>query len=203
MTTNSNADVKKIMNDSGVPDWIWQAIMTLESNGNPNAADGTGAYGLFQLQQGKGLGGSHSAAWLKDPINNASVAAPVMGKSYAAGTAKGLTGFPLLEYTAFNGGWPTTMGLSAITRDPVVGAYDKRLIDYWTKNGGNIGSSIIGSGINAGVVKPIADVLPNIGAVAQGIAGGAAYMIVILLVVGVGLFAGVKMFSNTSGKVVA
>ncbi|HEL0655368.1 TPA: lytic transglycosylase domain-containing protein [Streptococcus equi subsp. zooepidemicus] len=51
---------------TGVPQATWEAIIARESNGNPNAANPSGASGLFQTMPGWG-----STATVQDQVNSA------------------------------------------------------------------------------------------------------------------------------------
>jgi len=128
-SANAPDGVADIMSSAGVPPEIWGPIMNIESGGNPDGPPGDGgtSFGLFQLHQG-GLGGNNSGDYLKNSTNNATIAAKSMGKHYADGVSKGLTGLELLRYVAYNGGWPTQMGRGALQTDPVVKNYDVELV---------------------------------------------------------------------------
>lgn len=188
--------VAEIFKNAGVPVNIWHTIMTLESSGNPNAEDGTGAVGLFQLQQGSGLGGSHSVAYLKDPINNATIAAASMGPVYKKGVEKGLVGINLMRYTAYNGGWPTMQGVGAVKTDPVVAAYDKRLVPQYGKS---TGAMLVNPAGDADIASVTEDIKESVTGLPGRIAGGASYIVVILLVAGVGLYSFFNAFKVSGG----
>ncbi len=98
--------VEAIFKSYNVPPQYWIPIAVQESGLNPNAI-GHGAdhsVGLFQLNPvaGQGVGYSHSQ--LLNPVENAKIAAPYIANAYHAGVAQGLSGEPLLKYTAANSG---------------------------------------------------------------------------------------------------
>jgi hypothetical protein len=76
LTTDQYNQVKKIMNDKGIPDYVWVPIMMSESGGNTDSHALTSledSRGLFQINvkahpQWKGVN-------LYDPIENAKIAA--------------------------------------------------------------------------------------------------------------------------------
>jgi hypothetical protein len=76
LSTDQYNQVKKIMNDKGIPDWVWVPIMMSESGGNINSQALTSkedSRGLFQINlkahpQWKGQN-------LYDPVVNATLAA--------------------------------------------------------------------------------------------------------------------------------
>ncbi|WP_206225098.1 transglycosylase SLT domain-containing protein [Streptococcus hyointestinalis] len=61
---------------TGVPQSTWEYIIARESNGNPNAANGSGASGLFQTMPGWG-----STATVQDQVNAAIKAYNAQGLS--------------------------------------------------------------------------------------------------------------------------
>jgi len=119
--------VSSIMASIGIPQSVWQPIMDVESGGNANAqsseANGTTSYGLFQLNS-NGVGANYSSSYLLDPTNNATLAGDAMKAAVVKGQAQGLSGYSLTQYVAFNSGFPTEQGVSALNSDPVVQAYN-------------------------------------------------------------------------------
>jgi hypothetical protein len=76
--------VKDVFDGQGVPVDIWLSILYAESGGNPNAGNynGESSIGLFQLNQNGGQGAGYTAAQLRDPLINASVAVTAIAKAY-------------------------------------------------------------------------------------------------------------------------
>lgn len=137
----------EVFKAAGVPDYIWQSIMQAESGGNPSAIGDNGtSYGLFQLHQGGGLGDGYAPSQLLDPVVNAEIASQSMAAVTKQGEAKGLTGYNLLQYVAYNGGWPTHAGVGALSYDPVVKSYEPKLQAAYSKVTGGSGGGIITSG---------------------------------------------------------
>ena len=119
-----------IMTAQGIPESVWQPIMQVESGGNAGTvsqeSNGTTSYGLFQLNSG-GVGKGYSSAFLLDPVNNAALAAAAMKNPYQQGLQKGLSGYALTQYVAFNSGFPTTAGVGSVSTDTVVSGYNTKL----------------------------------------------------------------------------
>jgi hypothetical protein len=72
-----------------VPDEIWETVALMESGGNPQAKNKSGAYGLFQLLTPGGQGDAAIKAGLTpdqlfDPGINAKYAMPMIAKAYVA-----------------------------------------------------------------------------------------------------------------------
>jgi hypothetical protein len=80
------AEVKRIFDAYGVPQWVWEAIMVAESGGNPRARNtrGEDSVGLFQLNRRGGQGTGYSAEELMDPVTNARLAAPAIAAAWNA-----------------------------------------------------------------------------------------------------------------------
>jgi hypothetical protein len=77
--------VKQIFDRYGVPEAVWVPIAEMESNLNPNAVGDNGnSIGLFQLNMAGGQGYGYDAEQLKDPVFNASIAAPSIAAAYQA-----------------------------------------------------------------------------------------------------------------------
>ena len=150
------ASVEDIFNEKGIPSSIWATIMQVESGGNASAYVSNGreeSVGLFQLNRMGGLGTGYSVTQLLDPSTNASIAATAMLPAYREGLSKGLSGLALLRYVAYNSGWPTSAGTPSLATDPVVKAYDVKLVAaYGGASGGSSGGSSSG-GSSSGSVK--------------------------------------------------
>jgi soluble lytic murein transglycosylase-like protein len=90
--------VKPIAQKYGVPDFIWETIAIMESNGNPNAQNASShATGLFQLMPNGGqadnaLRDGHSLEDLKNPALNAQYGMPSIARAY--NQIKGDANFP-------------------------------------------------------------------------------------------------------------
>jgi len=124
--------VANIFKNVGIPESVWQPIETVESGGNQfGMNNGTGgseqSVGLFALNRKGGLGQGYSIVQLFDPATNATIAANAMKPAYDRGVAKGLTGYDLTQYVAYNSGWPTAAGVGALKTDSVVQAYEPKL----------------------------------------------------------------------------
>ncbi len=154
--------IEEIFSAKGVPTSIWAPILAIESGGNPRAHLLNGqedSVGLFQLNRAGGLGTGYTVAQLADPTTNATIAANAMAPAYTLGVAKGLSGLDLLRYVAYNSGWPTQAGVKALTYDPVVQSYDKKLVLAATGNysaasagaGGTMAAGTVSSGAYTGV----------------------------------------------------
>src|SRR5439155_26441715 len=80
--------VKPIAQKYGVPDFIWETIAIMESNGNPSAQNPSShATGLFQLMPNGGqadnaLHDGHSLEDLKNPAINAQYGMPSIARAY-------------------------------------------------------------------------------------------------------------------------
>ena len=82
----------------------------------------------------------------------------------------------MVRYVAYNSGWPTTQGMDALTSDPVVQSYDKRLQ-----------AAVMG----AGVVQTSAPANP------AGTAQDSTWAKVIFVIIGGGLvLLGVKIMTD-------
>ncbi len=75
------------------------------SNGSPTS------FGLFQLHQGGGQGDGFTQSQLLDPNLNSQIGIANMVTPYKQGVAKGLTGYPLVQYVAANSGHPDETGV--------------------------------------------------------------------------------------------
>jgi hypothetical protein len=95
----------------GVPSWIPLTIANVESGYDPNSVGDNGtSFGVFQLHRGGLAPSSLSDAQLKDPRTNTQIALQTMVPAIQRGQALGLSGFQLLEYTAFTSAWPGNFG---------------------------------------------------------------------------------------------
>ena len=197
----------EVFNVAGVPDFIWKSIMETESKGNADAIGDNGtSYGLFQLHQGGGQGDGYSPAQLLDPINNSVIAALSMGAVTKQGQAKGLTGYDLLQYVAYNGGWPTHAGRGALNYDPVVKAYEPKLqASYATVTGGGGGGSVVTGGTSSmtGVANNLEGNLKKLATVQSGtdILGAPTRIGIMVVIAGLGLIfvlVGSKMLAGGS-----
>jgi len=132
-TTDKMNTVEEVFASMGIPATVWQPIETVESGGDPlkknmgTTSNPEYSVGLFQLNKDGGLGAAYSEADLYNSVTNATIAAKAMKPAYDAGVAKGLTGYDLTQYVAYNSGWPTTKGVGALQSDPVVQAYEPML----------------------------------------------------------------------------
>jgi hypothetical protein len=90
----------------GVPSWIVEDIVAVESSFNPNAEGDNGtSFGLLQLHWG-GQGTGYTKEQLKDPNINLSIGMPYIAAGYRAALAQGYSGFDLLLHTAGESGHP-------------------------------------------------------------------------------------------------
>lgn len=88
------------------------AAADAESGRDPDVPPGDGgiSWGLWQLEQGAGLGGSHSDAELRDPDFAADIIVPVFNAHYQDGITAGYSGEHLVRYCCMASekpfGWP-------------------------------------------------------------------------------------------------
>lgn len=95
----------------GIPSWIPETIAKGESGLNPNSVGDNGtSFGLFQLHRGGLAPAGMSDTQLKDPLTNTQIALQTMAPAIKRGQSLGLSGFKLLEYTAFTSAWPGNFG---------------------------------------------------------------------------------------------
>lgn len=98
LSTSTYNAVKPVAQKYGVPDFVWETIAIMESNGNPNAQNASSqATGLFQLmpnggQADKAIRDGHTLNELKNPALNAAYAMPTIASAY--NTIKGDASFP-------------------------------------------------------------------------------------------------------------
>lgn len=122
----------------GIPPWIAENIVQLESGFNPNAVGDRGtSFGLLQLHRG-GQAGNHSVSDLENPTKNLQIGLPYIARGYAAAKSQGYTGFALLEHTAGQSGHPGGSPGSYI----MPSSYAAQLQRIY-KNGGGSGSSAL------------------------------------------------------------
>ena len=193
----------------GVPENVWRPIMQTESKGDPNAYFKTGleeSVGLFQLNRQGGLGAGHSLENLKNPEVNASIAAGAMSPAYVRGLSQGLTGFSLTQYVAYNSGWPTQAGAKALAYDPVVQAYNPKLLEAYTQMSGGTVETSAGS-VALPPAVGISSQLQSLQGTAQASGGGWAAeaqgigLMTLLAVLGlILLFLGLKMIGGGSSN---
>jgi len=97
--------VKQIFAAAGVPEYLWIAVLANECSSlacTSNADSGGISYGLFQLRQ-PGIGSQYSPSTLEDPVQNATIAAGVMGQALKNVTTRD----PLALLRAIEeAGWP-------------------------------------------------------------------------------------------------
>lgn len=90
----------------GVPTWIAEDIVKVESNGRANAVGDNGSsFGLLQLHRG-GQAGNYATSQLMDPNTNLMIGMPYIAAGYQAASKAGYSGFQLLEETAGMSGHP-------------------------------------------------------------------------------------------------
>lgn len=197
----------EVFTAAGVPDFIWKSIMQTESGGDAKAMGDHGtSYGLFQLHQGGGLGDGYAPSQLLNPIVNSEIAARSMGTVTKEGQAKGLTGYDLLQYVAYNGGWPTQAGVRALSYDPVVKAYEPKLQASYASVGldGGGGSAVTGGASSmTGVANNLEGNLKKLATVQSGtdILGAPTRIGVMVVIAGLGLIfvlVGSKMLAGGS-----
>ena len=167
----------------GIPAAVWYPIMQVESGGNPDARNLTGSedsVGLFQLNRQGGLGKGYTVAQLQNPTTNAQIAAAAMAPAYLEAKAQNLTGMDLVRYVSYNSGWPTSKGVEALTSDPVVQSYDKKL------------QAAVSGGSSGGVVQTSSPANP------AGVAQDSTWTKIIFVVLGGALvLLGVKVMTDT------
>lgn len=127
MTTAAQEAISKWSGIYGVPIWVTDSIATQESNLNPAAVGDQGtSFGIFQLHQGGGQGDGYTPSQLLNPNTNAQIGISAIAPAYQAGVKQGLTGYPLLQYTADHSGHPTETGvLPAAYNKGLASAYQK------------------------------------------------------------------------------
>lgn len=117
-----------------------------EESGGTNAApglDSNGVYstGLFQLNQ-KGQGAGYNPQALVNPSLNASIGVKALAPAYKQAQARGLSGYPLVQYVASHAGHPDNTGY-------LPASYNSRLYAaYQTVSAGKFGQGS-GSASNA------------------------------------------------------
>ncbi len=206
------ATISDIFSALGIPESVWLPIEQTESGGDPNAYTKTPmeeSVGLFQLNRMGGLGTGYTVGQLKDPTFNATIAAEHMAPAYAAGKAKGLTGYSLTQYVAYNAGWPTQAGVKALGYDSTVQAYDTKLSNQYKQVAGEAGVAGATGSLPASTVAsstPVVGVssqLQSLQGVAQGQGtgwtAGAQSIGLMVLLAGLGLiflFVGLKLISG-------
>lgn len=121
----------------GIPAWIPLDIAQVESGLNPKQThidSQEQSYGLFQENRLGGLGAPFSPAQLLNPQFNATLAIETMAPAYREGIRQGLTGLPLLDFTANMSGWPNSDGPNAVLNQP----YDAALQVAYETNGASL-----------------------------------------------------------------
>lgn len=198
----------EVFTAAGVPAFIWKSIMQTESGGNASIIGDNGtSYGLFQLHQGGGLGDGYAPSQLLDPVVNSEIVAQSMGELTKEGQAKGLTDYNLLQYVAYNGGWPTHAGVGALNYDPVVKSYEPKLqASYAIVTGG--GGGIVSGGVSTmgGVANNLSGNLKKLATIQGGtdILGAPTRIGYMVVIAGLGLIfvlVGSKMLAG--GSIVA
>lgn len=141
--------VNPVAASAGVPSYIWQSIVLMESGGNPNSHYSTSredSYGLFQLNTMGGQGSDYASnpSVLYNPRLNAEIAMPSISAAYWEGVNSGYGGADLAAYTAANSGHPgfgLSLNQSAVVK---VHGYAESLL------GSGSSSELISSGGNPG-----------------------------------------------------
>lgn len=134
----------------GVAAWVALDIAQEESGLNPNAIGDNGtSFGLFQLHWG-GQGTGYTAQQLLNPQTNADIGVKNLASAYNTATARGLTGWSLLDYVATDSGHPGYGGPGAYP------SYENGLHAIYNGNGGTAqtGGSSGGSGSGSSAQAP-------------------------------------------------
>lgn len=123
-------DIEAQSTADNVPPWIAVSIADAESGLNPNALGDYNtkheptSFGLFQLHQGGGQGDGYTQAQLLNPQTNAQIGVAPIAAAYQTGTALGLSGMNLLNYTADHSGHPDETGVMPVS-------YQQRLLSAY------------------------------------------------------------------------
>lgn len=139
------AAIENQSSKDGVPYWVSVTIADAESGLNPNAlgdyntAHQPTSFGLFQLHQGDGQGAGYTASQLLNPTTNAQIGVAPIAAAYKQGVSQGLTGMPLLSFTADHSGHPTETGVMPST-------YQTNLTNAYNTLEANGAQDLIGGG---------------------------------------------------------
>lgn len=140
---NVNPWVAYYAAQDGVPVWIANDIVQVESGGDPNAkgdyVNGSPtSFGSYQLHQNGGQGTGYTAAQLLNPKFNAKLGTAALVKATQQAQQNGLTGLQELMYVANNSGHPGNLGVA--TTQAVEPSYDTKLAQVYKDNGGQTGA---------------------------------------------------------------